>query len=56
MNYILKLNNIYFIGTKNKGKFIAKNSDLEWCKKWVLLLNENPLKESYLTVRKYYGL
>ena len=51
MTYVLELNGLYFTGKKNDGRYIAKCGDVEWCNKWVILLNENPLKEAYLTDR-----
>ena len=56
MNFILESNGNYFIGKEGEGRYIAKSEDLNWCNRWVFLLNENHYKEGYMIARRHYGL
>ena len=56
MNYILESNGVYFLSKSISGRLIAKSEDSQWCERWVSLLNKNPLKEGYMSARKYYNL
>jgi hypothetical protein len=56
MKTIVEQNGKYFIGTIDEGRCVAKCEDIDWCNRWVEILNDNPLKEAYLASRKHYGL